>query len=63
MLYVGRRLTKRPRFGTKREFWTFVSVESVATSGSVHHISSASKVGEERREEKRKEKKRGRTYQ
>jgi hypothetical protein len=33
-LYVGRRLTNLPSEGTKREFWTLVSVERVATSGS-----------------------------
>lgn len=33
-LYVGRLLRKRPRLGTKREFWTFVRVVRVETSGS-----------------------------
>lgn len=34
IVYVGMRLTKLPRFGTKREFWTLVRVESAETSGS-----------------------------
>jgi hypothetical protein len=33
-VYVGRRFKYLPRSGTKREFWTFVRVDSVATSGS-----------------------------
>lgn len=33
-LYVGLRLTRRPRLGTKSEFWTFVKVPIVRTSGS-----------------------------
>jgi hypothetical protein len=33
-LYVGLRLSQWPRSGMKREFWTLVRVESVATSGS-----------------------------
>ena len=34
IVYVGWRLTKVPRFGTKREFWTFVRVDKAAISGS-----------------------------
>lgn len=33
--YVGLRLTNLPSDGTKREFWTLVMDDSVATSGSV----------------------------
>jgi hypothetical protein len=33
-LYAGWRSINLPREGTKREFWTLVSVERVATSGS-----------------------------
>ena len=33
--YVGRRLMNLPSEGTKREFWTFVMEDKVATSGSI----------------------------
>lgn len=33
-LYVGRRLSKDPRLGMKREFCTFVRVDRVEISGS-----------------------------
>jgi hypothetical protein len=34
-VYVGVRLSRSPRLGTKREFWTLVRVDKVDTSGSL----------------------------
>ena len=45
ILYVGRRLRNLPIEGMKSEFWTWVRVESVATSGSVKSQLLALRLG------------------